>query len=246
MRRWFARSARSAAVVGVAGFLAGGGAYALAASSGKTITVCVSHKGGALYKARRCKRHDKKLRWNARGPAGPTGPQGPQGAPGGTILSYDASASASPTLTTLGTVLGDTWYAECTLSGGRATSNVLLKTSDGSWDIDSSTTQYDSASGNGSVAVTHGNAAAGSYSSPASIGPVSGGAAPDEVDDQAAITQLGPTPGSIVVHVTSDDTSSSQTCHVSIQAFPATLSSVSGPGIRSAPLTHAGVRVFKP
>lgn len=60
------RLSRSAAVVGVATLLiTGGSAYALAASSsaGK-ITVCIRHAGGALYKAKKCARHDKKLTWN--------------------------------------------------------------------------------------------------------------------------------------------------------------------------------------
>lgn len=68
------RLSRSAAAVGVAILLiTGGSAYALAASSsaGK-IAVCVRHAGGALYKTKKCARHDKKLTWNvtATGPAG--------------------------------------------------------------------------------------------------------------------------------------------------------------------------------
>ena len=60
------------------------------------------------------------------GPAGPQGPpgaqgvQGPQGT-GGTILTYDANAVAgSPSPTTVGTVLGDTYGAACTSSEPRA------------------------------------------------------------------------------------------------------------------------------
>jgi hypothetical protein len=65
--------------------LASGGAYALASSSGATITVCVSHKTGTLYTAKQCARDDKKLSWNQREPQGPqraNGPQGPQGPQG--------------------------------------------------------------------------------------------------------------------------------------------------------------------
>lgn len=91
------RLSRSFAALGVAGLLiAGGGAYALASSDGGTITVCVRHEGGALYQAKRCAKHDKKLSWNKqglqgspgmRGPEGPQGtqgqgPQGPQGPQG--------------------------------------------------------------------------------------------------------------------------------------------------------------------
>lgn len=62
------------------------GAYALASSSsGGTITVCVSHKGGTLYRAKRCAMADRKLSWNKHGSPGPTGEpgvQGPQGSRG--------------------------------------------------------------------------------------------------------------------------------------------------------------------
>jgi len=71
---------KSAAALGAATLLlAGGGAFALASSSTRTITVCVHHNGGALYKARKCARHDKMLSWNKQGPPGATGPRGPQG-----------------------------------------------------------------------------------------------------------------------------------------------------------------------
>jgi hypothetical protein len=57
---------------------AGGGAYA-ATNAGQTITVCVKHNTGGLYRAGHCARHDKKLSWNAQGPSGAGGPVGPKG-----------------------------------------------------------------------------------------------------------------------------------------------------------------------
>jgi hypothetical protein len=42
----------------------------------------VRHKGGSLYKAKRCARHDKRLSWNAQGPQGAPGAPGAAGAPG--------------------------------------------------------------------------------------------------------------------------------------------------------------------
>ena len=66
----------------VAVLVAGGGAYALAASGSGTITVCVSHTKGTLYKAKKCAKHDKKLSWNTQGPQGIQGPRGVQGAEG--------------------------------------------------------------------------------------------------------------------------------------------------------------------
>lgn len=61
---------------------ASGGAYAAVATSSGTITACVHHKGGGLYLARECARHDKRLRWNAIGPRGAGGTQGLQGSQG--------------------------------------------------------------------------------------------------------------------------------------------------------------------
>jgi hypothetical protein len=62
--------------------LASGGAYALGSSIGGTITACVNHRGGTLYKAKKCARHDKELSWNQQGPPGPEGPPGAQGPQG--------------------------------------------------------------------------------------------------------------------------------------------------------------------
>lgn len=80
------RFSKAGAVVLAAAILsAAGGAYALASSRGGTITVCVDHKHGTLYKAKKCRRHDRKLSWNrhgATGGRGVTGAPGPQGAKG--------------------------------------------------------------------------------------------------------------------------------------------------------------------
>ena len=66
---------------------ASGGAYAAATGSAGTIAACVHHKGGGLYVAHKCARHDTRLRWSVTGPkgaAGPTGTQGPVGPNGPT------------------------------------------------------------------------------------------------------------------------------------------------------------------
>ena len=92
------------AVSAVALAIVGGGAYALAASGGATITVCVSHKAGTLYKAKGCAKGDKKLTWNRLGPKGATGPRGIQGLPGkngvpGTARAYAwVHAGTTPSL----------------------------------------------------------------------------------------------------------------------------------------------------
>jgi len=61
---------------------ASGGAYAAVQSAPAQISACVHHKGGGLYTARHCARHDRRLTWNAIGPAGSAGPTGPRGAQG--------------------------------------------------------------------------------------------------------------------------------------------------------------------
>jgi hypothetical protein len=82
------RLSRAAAALSAAALLiAGGGAYALASSAGATITVCVNHNGGTLYKAKTCAARDKKLSWNEQGPPGIQGPTGKAGVNGTSVTS---------------------------------------------------------------------------------------------------------------------------------------------------------------
>jgi hypothetical protein len=81
--------------------IAGGGAYALASSTGSTISVCVNHTNRTLYKAKKCAKHDRKLSWNKQGRTGPRGPQGTQGIQGvqgqtGPSNGYFARTLSSP------------------------------------------------------------------------------------------------------------------------------------------------------
>jgi hypothetical protein len=81
---------------------AAGGAYA-ASSGGSTISACVHHKGGGLYSARHCARHDKKLSWNTRGPqgaAGKAGAAGPSGASGAAGVTTAWTAAIYPSAAT--------------------------------------------------------------------------------------------------------------------------------------------------
>ena len=80
---------------------AGGGALAASGGGGKTITVCVKAQGGALYQAKKCKKHDKKLTWNKQGPQGQQGQQGSAGSNGanGAVQGYSATASSSLDIT---------------------------------------------------------------------------------------------------------------------------------------------------
>ena len=61
---------------------ASGGAYAAVKNSPPTISACVHHKGGELYVAHKCARHDKRLRWDVTGPRGIQGEQGVMGLQG--------------------------------------------------------------------------------------------------------------------------------------------------------------------
>jgi hypothetical protein len=75
-------SAPVAAFGAAAVLLLAGGAFALATSRGSTITVCVSHNGGALYRAKQCAARDQRLSWSRLGRRGPRGTRGSQGVKG--------------------------------------------------------------------------------------------------------------------------------------------------------------------
>lgn len=84
----------STAIVGAALALVlslGGGAYAALSTASKPVVVCVSKRGGGLYKRHACHKGDKRLHLSTpaasgvagrRGPAGSQGLAGPQGPPG--------------------------------------------------------------------------------------------------------------------------------------------------------------------
>ncbi len=122
MRRLLSVRGTSAAAVGTLLVLSAGGGYALASASSQTIHACVHRHGGGVYIAKRCARHDRKINWNrvgptgARGATGATGATGPQG-PGATSLIYNATGSASPGRTTIGTVGPWTVTGVCTQAG---------------------------------------------------------------------------------------------------------------------------------
>jgi hypothetical protein len=76
---------------------AAGGAYA-AGQASTTITLCVSRHGGAVYKAKRCKRRDSKLSFNTTGPAGATGATGAAGPDTGVAGGSLAGSYPDPSL----------------------------------------------------------------------------------------------------------------------------------------------------
>jgi hypothetical protein len=158
---------KSAATLGVAALvLAGGGAYALASSTGGTITVCVTHHGGTLYKAKKCAKHDSRLSWNKQGSAGApgatgaTGPQGPKGDTGPQGPGAVSFSMTLPSSTAFGDIatLPNGMLLEAGCSGGKvdvgvehAASQVGLQVS-GTWSNDGAApteTSYDSTGGLG-------------------------------------------------------------------------------------------------
>jgi hypothetical protein len=181
-----------------------------------------------------------------RGPAGPAGAPGAPGAPGatgpqgpgGTIIQYNATASATPAATKVGTVLGDTIYASCGTSAGDAELTVYIVTSDGSWSIDYSYVTYDQGTATSSSSASRISVPAGTIpASPATpIDFTTASAGGDEADTQVDFVQTAPGAGSMIWHETAITTTApSSSCHMSVQYFPENLSSVAGTPKAAAP-----------
>jgi hypothetical protein len=58
------------------------GAACAATRGGGSVSACVHVRGGGLYQAKHCAKHDRKLTWSVAGPRGATGSQGPAGSRG--------------------------------------------------------------------------------------------------------------------------------------------------------------------
>lgn len=171
----------------------------------------------------------------ARGPEGPRGDSGPRGdtgskgetgakgdtgtaGPGATILSYDAAASASPTLKTIGTVLGDTFSAECLIpSAGAAELKLYVSTSDGSlrWDIGTESTEGVTSEGR-SISI---NFPAGTFLTPKVIAGATAAAGESQSDHNSQVVQLAPVRGYLNVHSTASTVGGAQTCHATLMTF---------------------------
>jgi hypothetical protein len=140
-------------------------------------------------------------------------------------MTYDAAASATPTPTTVGSALGDTWSAECSIpAAGQAQLTVFLKTSDGSFKADDAVVQNDN--GTHTTNSVSADYPAGTLASPTTLDTPVADAAPNHADHNIEIVQLAPSPGHIVLHGNAKTTTSpaAQTCHLSIESFPETLS----------------------
>jgi hypothetical protein len=157
-----------------------------------------------------------------RGKRGPAGPQGP----GGKIVTYDATASASPTTTTLGTFVGDTVGASCKLLSGDAVLTVYVQTSNGAWNVDYSWV----ANNNGTVSSNARKIrdAAGTLSTPKAIDSRTANSGGHESDGRLDFLQISPSPGSMIWHETASTKNSTKTCHLLVQSFPETITAVAG------------------
>jgi hypothetical protein len=154
----------------------------------------------------------------AKGEQGKDGEKGPQG-PGATTLTYDAAASASPTPTVVGTVLGVTFSAECSIPGaGEAETKLFVLPSDGSLRWDVGTEVSDNSTNEGRS--TSINLPAGTVLAPTQIAGAAATSGGSQSDHNSQIVELAPARGYLNIHTTASTQSSTQTCHVSVMAFP--------------------------
>jgi len=158
----------------------------------------------------------------ATGPRGDSGPKGDTGSagPGASILNWDAAASLTPTVKTIGTVLGVTFSAECLIPGaGEAEAKLFVLPSDGSlrWDVGTEASDNGTNEGRSSSV----NAPAGTVLTPTQIAGAAATSGGSQSDHNSQIVELAPVRGYLNVHTTASTQSSAQTCHVSVMAFTA-------------------------
>ncbi len=160
----------------------------------------------------------------ARGPEGPRGDSGPKGdtgpaGPGATIMNWDEAASATPTVKTIGTALGVTFSAECSIPNpGEAEVKLFVLPSDGSlrWDVGTEATDNGTNAGRS----TSTNAPPGTVLSPTQVAGATAEAGGGQSDHNSQIVELAPARGYLNLHTTASTQSSAQTCHVSVMWFP--------------------------
>ena len=146
------------------------------------------------------------------------------GQPGGTIISWNANASASPSFAQVGKALGDTISAECGISSGDVTLTVDVTTSDGSWGIDYSYMNTDN--GTSDDHVNSINVPAGTVTGLFTVDSVEADSGGNHSDHQLDFVQLKPASGSMIWHETASTNTNS--CHFSMQTVPEKVTFVAG------------------
>jgi hypothetical protein len=212
----------------------GGGAWASALISGSKIknhSIPAKKLTRSVIKSLRGKRGPSgppgpKGDTGAVGPKGDQGPMGPQG-PGGSIVAYNATASATPPATEIGTFLGDTLAAQCRTTAGNAELEIAIKTTDGSWAIDYGEVYVIGGSSGGleTFSETFPQGHFTTYQQADDLIANSGG---NQSDKQVNFVQLGPTAGSMVWHESASTVGGKETCHLSVQSFPETVTVLGG------------------
>jgi hypothetical protein len=210
----------AAIVAGLIVSIAVGGGYAVASisSAGGKINACSQKKTHLLYTGS-CKRGDKKLSWNKRGPQGP----------GATSRVFNGTGTASPTPTPLGSMGAYTLKASCVQpSPGTTVANLFVTGPAG--ELDGMT--------NGGV----GGPSEGPDVEPfgplniALFGGVSSTGTPtDVVSNWVWLPSSGTAADSAITIVSNGG--ATNTCHISVFVTPASSSASSGAAI------HSGTRV---
>jgi hypothetical protein len=210
----------------------GGGAWAGALISGSKIknhSIPARKLTKSAIRSLRGKRGPAGLRGpkgdtGAPGPKGDQGPVGPQG-PGGKIVTWDATASATPPATEIGTFLGDTLAAQCQTTAGNAELEIAIKTTDGSWALDYGEV-YVIGGSSGGLETFSETFAKGHFTTFQQADDLIANSGGNQSDKQVDIVQLGPTAGSMVWHETASTSGTNPTCHLSVQSFPETVTAL--------------------
>jgi hypothetical protein len=144
----------------------------------------------------------------------------------GSIVNYNANATVSPTVKTLGTFLGDTFGASCQTTAGDAELHLWVKTSNGSWIWDAGIeSNTDRTPGVDAIRETH---PAGTYSTSSKFATWTAAAGGHTTDTHMSFIQTAPVAGSMTWHSTVSTANTPSTCHFALETSPETITSITG------------------
>jgi hypothetical protein len=144
----------------------------------------------------------------------------------GHIVNYNATATVSPTVKTLGTFLGDTFGASCQTTAGDAELHLWVKTSNGSWVWDASI--EGDTDRTPSVDATRATAPAGTYSTSTKFATWTAAAGGHTINVHVSFIQTAPLAGSMTWHSTVSTANTPSTCHFALETSPETFTSITG------------------